>query len=86
MPSFMPLLLLSGAGSSITAPILVVQLLFTFLVHKPCIQCTVLFGLTLTGLCLSGLGQYCVLSLPAALSALSGANNSVCGANGTMCA
>mmetsp|Transcript_32654 Transcript_32654/g.85505 ORF Transcript_32654/g.85505 Transcript_32654/m.85505 type:complete len:84 (+) Transcript_32654:496-747(+) len=63
MPFFIPLLLLALESESLTQPFLVGFLLYTLMVHKPCLQCTVLYAVTAVSLCATAAHHHCVVPL-----------------------
>eukprot|EP00035_Acanthoeca_spectabilis_P011940 m.210665 g.210665 ORF g.210665 m.210665 type:complete len:96 (+) comp15486_c0_seq5:351-638(+) len=84
VPFFVPLLLLAFDSESITQPFLLGFLLFTLTVHRPCLQCTVLYAVTALSLCATGFPQYCVLPFEG-LSQILGVSSSVCHLVSTDC-
>lgn len=61
LPFLLPLVLLPERSEQLSEPLVFCFIVFGILVHRPCVQCTLLFLLTLVSLCQAGLSQFCVL-------------------------
>eukprot|EP00050_Salpingoeca_kvevrii_P007739 m.298261 g.298261 ORF g.298261 m.298261 type:complete len:79 (-) comp13819_c0_seq1:2565-2801(-) len=57
---FLPLLFLSPSSVLATRPLILLYLLFSLLLHRPCIPCLVLLVLTMIALCSSGFANFCL--------------------------